>query len=103
MKICLYPGAYGNGLRESDITFNIVKYMGEILLEQGHGVLLTREGDVSPKNTTNQRDSLRARYTMPSQWKADVFVSIHINSASTSKASGCECYYYSYSGLEVAQ
>lgn len=109
MKICLDPGhggydsgAVGNGLREKDITLKIVLAMRDILVAQGHQVILTRDSDSSPKGITDTSAELMARCDIANQAAVDLFVSIHINSFSDSSASGAEVYYYSAAGQGLA-
>lgn len=78
-------GAVGNGLREKDLNLKIAKYCKtELEKYEGVKVYMTRSKDTFI--ALDQRVSIAAGY------KADVFVSIHINSAG-STASGAEVYY----------
>ncbi len=79
------PGALGNGLRESDITLAISKKLGDILSANGIEVRYSR--------TTDVFISLSERPRQANAWGADIFVSIHCNSASAS-ATGTECFTY---------
>lgn len=79
------PGALGNGLRESDITLAISKKLGDILKAKGIEVKFSR--------TTDVFISLAERPRQANAWGADIFVSIHCNSASAS-ATGTECFTY---------
>lgn len=67
------PGATRNGLREKDLTLEIAKRTQKYLNENftGHQIKLSR--------TTDVYLSLSERARLANAWKADVFVSIHIN------------------------
>ncbi len=81
------PGACSQGYQEKAITLDIVNRV-IALLEKDDNIkgYATRTTDVYPSfnDRTNLGNSL-----------ADVFVSVHINSASSEKANGTEVYYYS--------
>lgn len=76
------PGAMGNGLREKDITLSIALFTGAILESHGIEVIYSR--------TTDTFLDLTTRATKANQAKADIFVSIHVNSATNPKATGLE-------------
>lgn len=78
-------GAVGNGLYESNITLSIAQKVGNILNSKGIQVNYSR--------TTNNFVSLDGRAQQANNWGADLFVSIHCNSH-TSSASGTECFTY---------
>lgn len=78
-------GATGNGLVEKNLTLKIAQYCKEELEEySGVTVYMTRESDAYV--------GLTERVQMAKAWGADVFVSIHINSA-TPSANGAEVWY----------
>lgn len=88
-KICLDDGhnsygadtgAQGNGLREQDLTLDIVRRIKPLLEFNGFEVTLTRDGDFvnGPHDTVMQ--SLQTRCSIANQFGADLFVSVHINS-----------------------
>lgn len=66
-------GAVGNGLREKDLTLDIAKRIRKYLNDNytGYAIKLSRTSDVYL--------SLSQRTNMANAWKADLFVSIHIN------------------------
>lgn len=75
-------GAVANGLYESDINYSIAQYCKTELEEySGVKVYMTR--------SENENPSLAERVDRAADWGADVFVSIHINSAGAS-ATGAE-------------
>lgn len=78
-------GAVGNGLLEKNLNLKIAKYCkAELEKYQGVKVYMTRSNDTFVE--LEQRVAIAVRY------KADVFVSLHINSASPS-AFGVEVFY----------
>ena len=83
------PGAVGNRLNEKDINLSVVLLVGEILKKQNIDVIYSRATDVFVE--------LHHRTQKANTAKADVFVSIHCNSASNPLARGVETFYYSNS------
>lgn len=80
------PGAVANGLKEKNLTLKIASYCkSELEKYDGVRVYMTRSSD------TGMEISERVNYA--ASLKADVLVSIHINSAANTSASGAEVYY----------
>ncbi len=79
------PGTSGNNLAEKDITLDVAKRLGKQLTKQGYTVYYTREKDVAV--------SLSERTKFAHQKKADLFISIHVNSSGKKDISGMEVYY----------
>ncbi|MBP1912396.1 N-acetylmuramoyl-L-alanine amidase [Thermococcus stetteri] len=79
------PGAIGNGVREKDIALAIALKTAEILKKDGAKVVLTRDGDYFV--------TLPERVRIANSAGCDIFVSIHVNSGSSS-ATGFEVYHY---------
>ena len=78
-------GATANGLVEKNLTLKIAQYCKEELEKySGVTVYMTRSTDVAV--------GLEERVQMAKNWGADVFVSIHMNSASPA-ATGAEVWY----------
>lgn len=91
------PGAIGiSGLEEKDIILPIARRVAAILLQNGVQALMTRDSDYFV--------SLPGRVEMADRAKANVFVSIHANSAGTNRpeVSGLETYYYD-NGFSLAR
>jgi N-acetylmuramoyl-L-alanine amidase len=94
------PGALGRkGTREKDIVLIIAKQVKEkIQKRMGAKVLLTREKDVFVK--------LADRAELANSKKADLFVSIHVNSHRSRNVKGLELYHFGKASdprsLEVA-
>ncbi len=90
-------GALGiGGLQEKNIILPISQKLARILQQNGVQVILTRDSDYFV--------SLQGRVDLASRANADVFVSIHANSAGSERpdVSGLETYYYD-SGLGLAR
>ena len=83
------PGAVGNGIREKDITLAITLRIGEILKKHKVGVVYSR--------TTDVFFELHERANKANKGNADIFVSIHCNSAVNNAARGVETYHYANS------
>lgn len=80
-------GAVGNGLREKDVTLDLALRLNHILrVTYGFQTRLSRSSDVAR--------SLGFRTSDANSWGADVFVSIHINSAGGTSGTGFESYRY---------
>ncbi|MGF2036075.1 MAG: N-acetylmuramoyl-L-alanine amidase [Nostoc sp. CmiVER01] len=90
-------GALGiGGAREKDVILPIGKRLAEILQRNGVQVIMTRDSDYFV--------TLPGRVQLAERANADVFVSIHANSAGASRpdVNGLEVYYYD-SGLDLAR
>ncbi|WP_413171785.1 N-acetylmuramoyl-L-alanine amidase [Anabaena azotica] len=91
------PGAIGiSGLEEKDIILPIGRRVAAILQQNGVQAIMTRDSDYFV--------SLPGRVEMAERANADVFVSIHANSAGANRpeVSGLETYYYD-NGLSLAR
>lgn len=81
------PGAIGvGGLRETDVNLDITLKVRQALLERGYEVVMTR--------TNDNFLSLAQRVAFTNEQQADLFVSIHANAHSSSKANGTMVLYY---------
>lgn len=97
MKICIDPGhnstgadtgAQGNSLKEQDLTLDIALRLKVLLEDRDFEVVMTRTGPSTGRNDT-VINSLQYRVDIANQAKADLFVSIHINSGG---GTGAEVY-----------
>ena len=89
------PGALGRGtLQEKGIVLSISHKLRDVLTERGYTVLMTRD--------TNRFIPLKKRTEFATQHKADLFLSIHANSATNSKANGVETYYLNVNSTDSA-
>lgn len=81
------PGAIGvTGLHEKDVVLDIGLRLQELLVSEGAEVIMVRDNDCYIP--------LMERAQAANATKADVFVSIHVNSSVNPEASGTETYYY---------
>ena len=88
-------GAEGNGLFEQDITYNVGKYLESMLKNDPRfEVKVSRESPDTVLGTSNAT-SLAARVNAANSWRADYFLSIHVNASTNENANGTECYVYS--------
>jgi len=94
------PGALGRkGTREKDIVLKISNHLRNLLAKEANAkVFMTRESDVFIE--------LEDRATFANQRKADLFISIHINSHPKKTIKGLELYHFGEASdpraLEVA-
>jgi N-acetylmuramoyl-L-alanine amidase len=90
------PGAVGvSGVLEKDVTLAMAKVLAQRLEEEfGCEVLLSRNGDVFLP--------LEERTGFANKVGADLFISIHANASTNSKAYGVETYYLNFSKNEQA-
>lgn len=79
------PGAVGNGLQEKNLTLAIAKRIRDILTSEYENVSvkMSRSGD--------ETVSLVARTNAANSWRADFYLSVHINSGG---GTGFESYVY---------
>lgn len=87
------PGAIANGTNEKTLTLKIAKYCKDALEKNRRiQVYMTRESDTSVGGATNASADLKNRVSFAVSKNADLFVSIHLNSAGAA-AYGAEVYY----------
>lgn len=77
------PGALGNGLKEKDLTLDLALRIRSVLEAGYEGI------EVKMSRTSDVTKSLSARTNEANAWKADFYMSIHIN-AFNGAASGYE-------------
>ncbi len=82
-------GATGpNGLMEKEATLQLCRRLATVVAAKtGARVVLTREDD--------SQVSLDQRTSIANQYKADLFISVHLNAAPSKGASGSETYFLS--------
>lgn len=104
MKVLLDSGHGGKdsgainasvGAYEKDVAFDLCLRVGAILLEMGHDVVYTKTGDiyVSPSD----------RLRMIQRENPEVFVSLHLNAAESTEATGVETLYRTSKSLSLAR
>jgi N-acetylmuramoyl-L-alanine amidase len=82
------PGAVGKGLREKDVCLDIAQRLAVGLNRlPGYKAVVTRQSD--------QFISLGERMRAAEREGADLFVSIHVNAARSSRATGSEVFFLS--------
>lgn len=81
------PGAVGHGLQEKDVVLDLGLRVGALLKARGATVLYTRGIDVFI--------DLSERARMANTWKADFFLSLHVNAGGNPPGSGFESFIYS--------
>ncbi len=91
-------GAIGpSGVMEKTITLNVALEAKRLLEEEGATVYMTRTKDVevSPKRANaSDVEELQARCDVANNRGSDIFISIHMDSFSSSSAQGTTSYYY---------
>jgi len=86
-------GTSYKNLNEKDLTLKIVKYVEEYLKAEGYTVVLTRNED--------KLIPLKEIGDIANNAKADIFVSIHINSLDDTNYKGITDYYYDGKGYQT--
>ena len=82
------PGAVGKGLREKDVCLDVAKRLATALNKvRGYRALISRQDD--------RLIPLVERMRFAEREGADLFVSIHVNAARSSRASGAEVFFLS--------
>jgi N-acetylmuramoyl-L-alanine amidase len=90
------PGTIYKNIYEKDINLSIVKKLQTLLEEEGAIVYLTRYDDYDlSKNYTGSRkkSDLNNRAKIINESNADIYISIHLNSISSSTWSGAQVFY----------
>ncbi|MCL2415804.1 MAG: N-acetylmuramoyl-L-alanine amidase, partial [Defluviitaleaceae bacterium] len=88
------PGAVANGMRESDINFEVSKKLAEILRNSdcGFDIMLSRPTtETNPRHPLDNGKSVNARAIMSNEWGADYLISIHTNAAG---GTGAELFFW---------
>ena len=88
-------GAAHNGLTEKIITLDVSDRLRSILVARGWQVRMTRDTDrdvYAPNDSAH--DELQARCDIANNAGARMFVSVHVNSFTSSDLSGTTTYYY---------
>lgn len=88
-------GAESNKIKEKDINLVLVKKLESELVRKGAIVYLTREGDydLSKTKINRKRSDLANRAKLINDSKADMYISIHLNSTTESKWRGIQVFY----------
>lgn len=105
-KIVLDPGHGGSdsgaigptGVMEKSVTLRVANEVRRLLVKEGATVYMTREADIevsAKRAAATDIEELQARCDVANENKADIFVSIHMDSFTNSAAKGTTGYYYS--------
>ena len=92
----LDPGTIYKNIYEKDLNLQISKKLKKILENDGAIVYLTRysDYDLSANNTKERKKSdLNNRAKIINKSKADIYISIHLNSIKSSTWSGAQVFY----------
>ena len=111
--ICIDPGHGGNDsgaynrsldVAEEDVTLDVGLRLRDLLRSSGWNVVMTRETDrdVSYAGSTDSEE-LWARAKVANDCGADVFVSIHCNSAANSAAEGTSIHAYKQGDIVLGE
>lgn len=87
-------GAEGNGFYEQDITYEIGRRLYGLLMANPEFTPRLSRPTEDTVLGTNNASSLRVRVDEANEWDADIFLSLHVNSAANSRASGNEALVY---------
>lgn len=91
-------GAQANGLKEEDLTLKIANYCKEELQQYaGVTVIMTRTGAECPYNCTSAGSCIKQRVQWAVKQGAQVFISFHLNAATSTSAKGAEVIVPNYS------
>lgn len=91
-------GAISGNIYEKDLNLKLVKKLAVLLEEKGAIVYLTRDGDydLANKNVLNKkRSDLTKRARLINKSRADLFLSIHLNSSNNHNWRGLQIFYTS--------
>ena len=85
-------GAEGFGIREQDVTYQVGRFLYDILSEDDR--FEARLSRPTPQTTLgySNTSSLRERVTQANNWPADYFISIHANASENPDINGTEAY-----------
>ncbi len=92
-------GASANGAVEKDINLAVSKILKKYIEDDGNTVFMTRETDTNtadpnrPQNVTQKKSDMRMRKSDIEKYKADIFISIHMNKFEQSKYKGAQVFY----------
>ena len=89
------PGTVYKNIYEKDINLEICLKLQKVLESEGAIVYLTRYGDydLSKNNYSRKKSDLNNRAKIINESGADIYISIHLNSISSSTWSGAQVFY----------
>ncbi len=89
-------GASVENVLEDNINLKISEYLMELLIDSNSHVLITRTGDydlASLYQKNRKREDLKNRVSYINDSKPDIFISIHLNTYSSSSVKGGQAFY----------
>lgn len=96
------PGAIGpGGLKEKDVTLDVVLKLKELLQKEGAQVILTRDSD-RVGDPDSRVVELSRRVKLANSQGAQLFLSVHCNAAANPEARGSEVYFHQASSRPLA-
>ena len=89
------PGAVYKDIYEKDITLAICKKLKNLLEQEGAIVYMTRydDYDLSTSTYNRKRNDLNNRVKVINESMADIYISIHLNSVSSTTWRGAQVFY----------
>jgi N-acetylmuramoyl-L-alanine amidase len=90
------PGALAKNMKEADINLKICLKLKEILVSKGASVYLTRTADYDlslPNASNHKRSDLNRRIKLINDSKANLYLSIHLNSETNESWHGAQVFY----------
>lgn len=89
------PGAIYKNIYEKDINLSICLKLKDTLEQNGAIVYMTRydDYDLSINNSSRKKSDLNNRSRLINDSKSDMYISIHLNSISSSTWSGAQVFY----------
>lgn len=89
-------GAEGNGFYEQDITYDVGVKLYRLLLSNPEFEPKLSRPTADTVLGTDNSSSLTHRVREANSWGADIFLSLHVNAAANTRATGSEALIYSY-------
>nr|WP_239541427.1 N-acetylmuramoyl-L-alanine amidase [Pullulanibacillus pueri] len=90
------PGTTGvDGLKEKVINLTYAKTVKNALESKGATVIMTRNKDENCQTGATGHEELQCRVDISKKYSADVYISIHANSSTSSSTTGIETHYSS--------
>ncbi len=90
------PGSVVGEIYEKNINLSISKFLEKELVKYGANIFLTRDGDYdlgSPNVTYRKKSDFDQRIKKINQSKADLYISIHLNTLTNKKYYGPQVFY----------
>lgn len=90
-------GAISNTFLEKDMNLLLSNKLAQVLISKGAVVYLTRDGDYDLSSSTinRKRNDLYNRVKLINNSNSDLYISIHLNSSTSSKWNGIQIFYSS--------